>query len=59
MNELPTTPACLWRESDDGEMWSTSCGHAFNFTADGPKENGMKFCCYCGGQLEEKKYAKA
>ena len=33
--------------------WWTSCGQGFQFTNDGPTENGFGFCPYCGGQLEE------
>jgi hypothetical protein len=46
---------CEWTldEADYG-CWSSGCGHAFEFTTDGPKENGFKFCPYCGGMLEAK-----
>ena len=48
----PGTPrACKW--TADGEIWQTECGHAFEFTADGPTENKAKFCQYCGGNLIE------
>ena len=43
---------CAWTlEDDDSGMWSTKCGEAFMFTDGGPKENGTRFCCYCGGKL--------
>lgn len=48
------TTACHWRLDDpDRGIWETGCGHAFQFTADGPRENGARFCCYCGKRLEE------
>lgn len=37
----------------DCEIWETDCGEAFVFETDGPKENKMKFCCYCGKPLTE------
>ncbi len=47
---------CIWKEdlSFDGDVsWDTECGQKFCFIDGGPKENGMKFCCYCGGELIE------
>jgi hypothetical protein len=44
---------CEWREEDDdGGPWNTDCGQMFTFTDDGPKENGFKYCCYCGRRLD-------
>lgn len=46
--------SCAWKNDDDG-TWHTSCGGAFVFTNDDdPKENGFKYCCYCGAKLEVK-----
>lgn len=42
--------ACRWRQDNNG-IWETSCGNAFEFNANGPKENRMRFCCYCGKLL--------
>jgi hypothetical protein len=42
---------CTWKDDDDG-VWETSCGGAFVFTTDGPTENNMRFCPYCGKRLE-------
>lgn len=53
----PVPPAvvegCLWEPEDDPDVswWNTSCGQAWSFTTDGPKENGMNFCHYCGKPL--------
>lgn len=38
---------CAWKQDSD-DIWWTKCGHGFVFTDGGPKENKMKFCCYCG-----------
>jgi hypothetical protein len=42
---------CKWTHDEDDGSWATDCGEAFCFTDEGPKENGMHFCCYCGGEL--------
>ena len=41
---------CTWTEDEDG-AFETGCGDMFDFTNDGPSENGFKFCPYCGGEL--------
>lgn len=41
---------CTWSADDDGNF-NTTCGHTFTLEYDGPTENQMKFCCYCGGDL--------
>ena len=47
----PQPQFCKWREDSSGDMWNTGCGQAFVFIDDGPKENGFKYCCYCGNVL--------
>jgi len=43
---------CTWTCGDpDMSIWQTECGKGFTFDYDGPEENGMKFCCYCGKPL--------
>jgi hypothetical protein len=43
---------CEWSQVDtSSDMWETECGESFVFIADGPEENDMKFCCYCGESL--------
>ena len=44
---------CKWTVDDDG-AFNTECGHRFELTYDGPKENHWVFCPYCGGILKEK-----
>lgn len=46
---------CTWREDDEG-VWQTECGDAFEFTTDGPEENNVKYCCYCGKWIVVVKY---
>jgi hypothetical protein len=41
---------CQWTQDSDGN-WNTDCGYLFVFLANGPRENGMQFCCYCGKEL--------
>lgn len=46
---------CVWTQDEFGEdHWDTSCHHRFTFiNGCSPLENTMRFCCYCGHQLEE------
>lgn len=44
---------CIWREDLDGGYWGTSCGEQFTLLSDTPEDNNMKYCCYCGRELEE------
>ena len=50
-------PFCRWTE--DGEAcWDTDCDHKFVLTTDdGPVAHLMKFCCFCGKPLKERRYA--
>ena len=54
--DAPAEKQCVWFR-DDGidasDVWDTDCGHAFVVTEGSPSENHMKFCCYCGRELEE------
>jgi hypothetical protein len=43
---------CEWEDDDD--CWATSCGQLFVINDGTPSQNGMKYCCYCGGELVEK-----
>lgn len=42
---------CSWEEDRDEDHWVTGCDNAFYFVQGGPKENGCKFCPYCGGVI--------
>ena len=44
--------SCHWTEDSDGNWW-TECGKGFVFGVGGPKENSMRYCCYCGRKLQE------
>ena len=43
--------ACEWKQDDDG-VYNTDCDHRFEFTAEGPRENGFLFCPYCGYPID-------
>lgn len=47
--------ACKWTEDEDGN-WETGCGGMFTFIDGTPILNDMKFCCYCGGVIEQVDY---
>ena len=55
MPDPPSIPSpCTWTLSDpDMDAWETDCGHLFVINCGTPSEHSMKFCCYCGGLLEE------
>ena len=46
---------CEWTEDSDG-TWNTDCKSAFVLNDGNPRENGFKFCCYCGGKLIQNDY---
>ena len=43
---------CHWKYDDFEDKWDTGCGNAFVFIAGGLEENEMKFCPYCGYEIE-------
>lgn len=44
---------CEWAQADDdSDVWETTCGHAFCFNDDGPIENCLRYCGYCGWPLK-------
>lgn len=49
--------ACVWAEDQEGN-WDTKCGDKHYLTAGTPFENGMHWCCYCGGSLLEELYGE-
>jgi hypothetical protein len=53
VQNLRDRKTCQWKEDENGP-WATQCGQSFEFTYDGVKENGFKFCCYCGGEITVK-----
>lgn len=45
---------CVWHNDPETDnSWDTSCRQLFELYDGTPTENGMKFCCYCGGSLVE------
>lgn len=46
---------CAWVENSDGG-WETLCGGQFELTSGTPQSNGMAYCCYCGGSLDQIEY---
>lgn len=48
---------CKWQESDDEtNCWDSDCGELFQLNTGTPTDNNMRFCCYCGGALEQVRY---
>jgi hypothetical protein len=50
---IPRAP-CVWTVDENG-FWRTGCGEAFEIAVGGPDENGLRYCCFCGRPLEERK----
>lgn len=44
---------CTWTldSSEYGDKWDSACNNSWQFEIGGPKENHMRFCCYCGKVL--------
>jgi len=44
---------CEWYEftGRDGDIWESGCNVSYVFDQDGPVENGMKYCPFCGLRL--------
>lgn len=50
---MTETKSCLWSRNtdDDNCMYETTCGNAFMFNDGTPKDNGFRYCCYCGNPM--------
>lgn len=47
-------PKCKWKyEEWDGDCYDTDCGESFVLFEGTPEENKMKYCCYCGKEIEQ------
>ena len=46
---------CTWEEDCEG-YWNTACDNMFTLEEGTPEENQMKFCCYCGRPLKQRRY---
>lgn len=43
---------CAWKYDENSEVWETSCDNLYCIIDGTPTENKMKFCTYCGKQIE-------
>lgn len=39
---------CLWKFNPDYAYWRSACGQSYEFFVGGPRENGIRFCPFCG-----------
>lgn len=54
--EWVESSVCEWKVSEpdiDGETFESGCGSMWTFLTGGPKENGAKFCMFCGREILE------
>jgi hypothetical protein len=46
---------CTWSQIElDCDTWSASCGNEFTINDGTPRDNNLKFCCFCGGVLHQR-----
>lgn len=50
---MDTAKQCTWVYDEWEDAWNTTCGEKFQLTEGTPKDNGMKYCCYCGSEIGE------
>ncbi len=43
--------SCTWEYDEHYDYWETGCGNNHVFAAGGVKENGYKYCPYCGKEI--------
>ena len=51
--DVTVPKTCSWTYDTTCEKYDTQCGHAWCFMEDGVKENGVKYCPFCGGLISE------
>jgi len=56
--EPPAAEVCIWQE-DEEDGWKTSCGEIFDLDNSTPVDDDMRFCCFCGKRLEQKRVPEA
>lgn len=44
---------CEWIYDEDTDSYDTQCGGKFQTIADSIDDNGIDFCCYCGGEIQD------
>jgi hypothetical protein len=49
-----TDNTCIWREDSDG-YYETVCGRHYATNAGTLKDNGIRFCPFCGREIKEEK----
>ncbi len=53
---------CIWKEEEGihagGGDYQTSCDNMFSIIDGNPKNNGFRYCTYCGEKLVEKETQK-
>ena len=42
---------CDWSHDSTHSKWDSGCGNGFQFMDGTPRENGFKFCPFCGKEL--------
>ena len=48
---------CVWtQDSENSDIWLSSCGKAFVLNEGTPQENHVKYCVYCGKPIEQEIY---
>jgi hypothetical protein len=53
--EMTDSKFCIWREDKNCNWW-TVCGHVVRDVRKTPKDNGFKYCYFCGRELEQKEF---
>ena len=53
--DLARNKTCEWRPGKWRGRWFTGCNQTAEIATGSPTAEGMKFCCYCGGHLIERK----
>ena len=48
----PEPETCTWRDNMDA-IYETGCGNLHIINDGSPAENRMKYCCYCGKEIED------
>ncbi len=51
-----TEPVCEWKKGENHDAygdWHSSCNVEWELNYGSPKDNGMKFCPFCGLPLTE------
>ncbi len=49
---------CTWTFDVSENCWNTGCKEPYAAIEGAPLDNRIKFCCYCGKPIKEKKNAE-